>query len=286
MNRDQVKGRVKKAAGRAKAVAGKVLHSPALTAKGRLQQAAGSVQAAYGDLKAVVSKEAAKTRRTAREENRGRGEEGQEAGDAEGQDRPEAGQEGRSQGNLACRHADEQGLHPRARPGRRRQMTTPASAQSALPPGTKNYITPAGLQRLKDELHHLLHKERPAVTAVVSWAAGNGDRSENADYQYGKRRLREIDRRIRFLTRRVDLAEVIDPALPRDERTAGQVFFGATVRYAAESGERTRGHYRRRGRERPSPHAHQLGLATRPHPVQSPRRRHRDPPGARRHGRA
>ncbi|MEO7385923.1 MAG: transcription elongation factor GreB [Gammaproteobacteria bacterium] len=106
-----------------------------------------------------------------------------------------------------------------------------------LPPGTKNYITPAGLQRLKDELHHLLHKERPAVTAVVSWAAGNGDRSENADYQYGKRRLREIDRRIRFLTRRVDLAEVIDPELPRDERTAGQAFFGSTVRYVAGNGE-------------------------------------------------
>lgn len=110
---------------------------------------------------------------------------------------------------------------------------------SALPPGTKNYITPAGLQRLKDELQHLLHKERPAVTAVVSWAAGNGDRSENADYQYGKRRLREIDRRIRFLTRRVDLAEVSDPALPRDARTADQVFFGATVRFAgSSSGER------------------------------------------------
>ena len=108
---------------------------------------------------------------------------------------------------------------------------------SALPPGTKNYITPAGLKRLKDELHHLLHKERPAVTAVVSWAAGNGDRSENADYQYGKRRLREIDRRIRFLTRRVDLAEVIDPEVPRDARTAGQAFFGATVRYATGDGE-------------------------------------------------
>ncbi len=113
----------------------------------------------------------------------------------------------------------------------------PRERASALPPGTKNYITPAGLQRLKDELHYLLHKDRPAVTAVVSWAAGNGDRSENADYQYGKRRLREIDRRIRFLTRRVDLAEVIDPAAPRDERTAGQVYFGATVRYATESGD-------------------------------------------------
>ena len=108
---------------------------------------------------------------------------------------------------------------------------------SALPPGTRNYITPAGLQRLKDELQFLLRKERPAVTAVVSWAAGNGDRSENADYQYGKRRLKDIDRRIRFLTRRIDLAEVIDPELPRDERTAGQVYFGATVRYANAAGE-------------------------------------------------
>ena len=108
---------------------------------------------------------------------------------------------------------------------------------NTLPPGTKNYITPAGLQRLKDELQFLLRKERPAVTAVVSWAAGNGDRSENADYQYGKRRLRDIDRRIRFLTRRVDLAEVIDPATPRDERTARQAFFGATVRYANAAGE-------------------------------------------------
>ena len=106
---------------------------------------------------------------------------------------------------------------------------------SALPPGTKNYITPAGLQRLKDELQFLLRKERPAVTAVVSWAAGNGDRSENADYQYGKRRLKDIDRRIRFLTRRIDLAEVIDPELPRDERAARQVFFGATVRYYSTS---------------------------------------------------
>jgi len=108
---------------------------------------------------------------------------------------------------------------------------------STLPPGTKNYITPAGLQRLKDELQFLLRKERPAVTAVVSWAAGNGDRSENADYQYGKRRLKDIDRRIRFLTRRVDLAEVIDPETPRDERTARQAFFGATVHYANAAGE-------------------------------------------------
>ena len=74
----------------------------------------------------------------------------------------------------------------------------------------KNYITPNGLQRLKDEHRFLLTRERPAVTKVVAWAAGNGDRSENADYQYGKRRLREIDRRIRFLTKRIDAAEIVD----------------------------------------------------------------------------
>jgi transcription elongation factor GreB len=100
----------------------------------------------------------------------------------------------------------------------------------------KNYITPGGLQRLKDELRFLLTRERPAVTQVVAWAAGNGDRSENADYQYGKRRLREIDRRIRFLTKRIDAAEVVDPELPRRGRAATQVFFGATVRYANGAG--------------------------------------------------
>jgi len=95
----------------------------------------------------------------------------------------------------------------------------------------KNYITPSGLQRLRDELRFLLTRERPAVTQVVAWAASNGDRSENADYQYGKRRLREIDRRIRFLTRRIDAAELVDPEAPRSGRAATQVFFGATVRY-------------------------------------------------------
>ena len=78
-------------------------------------------------------------------------------------------------------------------------------------PGVKNYITPGGLQRLKDDLRFLLATERPAVTRVVAWAASNGDRSENADYQYGKRRLRQIDGRIRFLTKRIDAAEVVDP---------------------------------------------------------------------------
>ena len=104
------------------------------------------------------------------------------------------------------------------------------------PAGVKNYITPIGRQRLRDELRFLLTRERPAVTQVVSWAAGNGDRSENADYQYGKRRLREIDRRIRFLTKRIDTAEVVDPEAPRSGRAATHVFFGATVRYANTAG--------------------------------------------------
>jgi transcription elongation factor GreB len=102
--------------------------------------------------------------------------------------------------------------------------------------GIKNYITPSGLQRLRDELRFLLTKERPAVTQVVAWAASNGDRSENADYQYGKRRLREIDRRIRFLTKRIDAAEVVDPEAPRTGRAASQVFFGATVHYTNAAG--------------------------------------------------
>src|SRR5947208_13358115 len=104
----------------------------------------------------------------------------------------------------------------------------------------KNYITPSGLQRLTDERRFLLTRERPAVTKVVAWAAANGDRSENADYQYNKRRLREIDRRIRFLTKRIDAAEVVDPEARRSGRAATHVFFGASVRYANTSGaERT-----------------------------------------------
>jgi transcription elongation factor GreB len=101
---------------------------------------------------------------------------------------------------------------------------------------TKNYITPGGLQRLKDELRFLLTRERPAVTEVVTWAASNGDRSENADYQYGKRRLRQIDGRIRFLTKRIEAAEVVDPEKPRSTQAAARAFFGATVRYASASG--------------------------------------------------
>ena len=105
-----------------------------------------------------------------------------------------------------------------------------------LPAGVRNYITPAGYQRLRDELTHLVKVERPEVVRVVSWAASNGDRSENGDYIYGKKRLREIDRRIRFLTKRLDIAEVVDPAArpPTD-----QVFFGATGVYR-KAGEDTK----------------------------------------------
>jgi transcription elongation factor GreB len=103
-------------------------------------------------------------------------------------------------------------------------------------PKQKNYITPAGLQRLKDEHRFLMNRERPAVTQVVAWAAGNGDRSENADYLYGKRRLRQIDSRIRFLTKRIDAAEVVDPAAPRSGSAATRVFFGATVTYKDPAG--------------------------------------------------
>jgi transcription elongation factor GreB len=103
-------------------------------------------------------------------------------------------------------------------------------------PTPKNYITPAGLQRLKDEHRFLLSRERPAVVEVVAWAAGNGDRSENADYQYGKRRLRQIDSRIRFLSKRIAAAMVVDPAAPRPKSAATRVFFGATVTYQDSAG--------------------------------------------------
>ena len=110
------------------------------------------------------------------------------------------------------------------------------AVEDTEPTPAKNYITPSGLQRLIDERKFLLLRERPAVTQVVAWAASNGDRSENADYQYGKRRLREIDRRIRFLTKRIDAAEVVDPETPRQGRSATNVFFGATVRYSNAAG--------------------------------------------------
>jgi len=107
---------------------------------------------------------------------------------------------------------------------------------AALPAGLKNYITPDGFRRLQDELQNLLRVERPKVVAVVSWAAGNGDRSENGDYIYGKKRLREIDRRMRFLSKRLEIAEVVDPAR---QAHLDQVFFGAAVTYDNGNGERT-----------------------------------------------
>ncbi len=112
-----------------------------------------------------------------------------------------------------------------------------ADESTPIPPGSKNYMTPIGWRRMRDEMSWLVKTERPSVTSVVSWAAKLGDRSENADYQYGKKRLREIDRRIRFLTKRIEAAEVVDPST-REE--TDQVFFGATVTYAdARGGEHT-----------------------------------------------
>jgi transcription elongation factor GreB len=109
-------------------------------------------------------------------------------------------------------------------------------AAPAIPAGAKNYITPAGLRRLQDELRQLKSVERPKVVEIVSWAAGNGDRSENGDYLYGKKRLREIDRRIRFLLKRLEIAEPVDPKLQKNRE---QVFFGATVTYEHNGSERT-----------------------------------------------
>ncbi len=107
----------------------------------------------------------------------------------------------------------------------------------ALPAGVRNYITPEGMERLRAELHQLRTVERPKVVEVVSWAAGNGDRSENGDYIYGKKRLREIDRRMRFLRKRLEIAEIVDPAM---QGARDRVLFGATVTYAdMEDNERT-----------------------------------------------
>lgn len=100
-----------------------------------------------------------------------------------------------------------------------------------LPSGIKNLMTPNGYETLRAELHYLLHDERPKIVEIVSWAAGNGDRSENGDYLYNKKKLREIDRRVRYLTKRIETAEVVDP---RKQQGIEQVFFGATVTYARE----------------------------------------------------
>jgi transcription elongation factor GreB len=112
----------------------------------------------------------------------------------------------------------------------------PLDDAPAIPSGVKNYMTPRGHRQMRDELRLLLREERPKVVETVAWAAGNGDRSENGDYIYGKRRLREIDRRIRFLTKRLESAEIVDPS--RQTRR-DQVFFGATVTYAGGRGGET-----------------------------------------------
>jgi len=104
----------------------------------------------------------------------------------------------------------------------------------AIPKGSRNYMTPQGYARLRGEFMQLLDVERPKIVEIVSWAAKNGDRSENGDYLYGKKRLREIDRRLRFLTKRLDIAEVVDPSA---HYGSDQVFFGATVTYANDKGE-------------------------------------------------
>ena len=108
-------------------------------------------------------------------------------------------------------------------------------APPALPAGTRNYLTPSGYARLRSELITLLDDERPKIVEIVSWAAKNGDRSENGDYLYGKKRLREIDRRIRFLTQRLEIAEIADPSV---HFGGDQVFFGATVTYVNQRDER------------------------------------------------
>jgi transcription elongation factor GreB len=108
------------------------------------------------------------------------------------------------------------------------------SPESAIPKGSKNYITPSGADRLKAELKKLLHQERPELVKVISWAASNGDRSENGDYIYGKRKLREIDRRIRFLSKRLETVEIVDATI----QTADRVLFGASVTVADEDGSK------------------------------------------------
>jgi len=111
-------------------------------------------------------------------------------------------------------------------------------AVAPLPAGVRNYMTPGGFARLSTELERLVKMERPELVATVAWAASNGDRSENGDYIYGKKRLREIDRRVRFLIKRLDAAEVVDPLAPREDDSADQVYFGATVTVCDAQGAR------------------------------------------------
>ena len=160
----------------------------------------------------------------------------------------------------------------------------PDRATDAPVPKVKNYITPSGLQRLLDERRFLLTRERPAVTKVVAWAASNGDRSENADYQYGKRRLRQIDRRIRFLTKRIDAAEVVDPEAARSGQASSQVFFGATVRYANAAGTERVVSIVGARRGRSGSQLHQLGVAAGARADEVRARRPRGPARAGRYG--
>src|ERR1700709_2778390 len=118
----------------------------------------------------------------------------------------------------------------------RKGFTRRPKVEEAATNHGKNYITPGGIERLQEERNFLITKDRPAVVQVVAWSASNGDRSENADYQYSKRRLRQIDGRVRFLTKRIEAAEVIDPEAPRTGQRAPRAFFGATVRYANATG--------------------------------------------------
>ncbi len=139
-----------------------------------------------------------------------------------------------------------------------------------LPPGTRNYLTPQGYQRLREELMQLLDVERPKVVEVVSWAAKNGDRSENGDYLYGKKRLREIDRRIRFLLKRLEIAEVVDQSR---QKNRDQVFFGATVTYVDRAGRRAHGDDQGHRRGRQPARRGELDLADRACLAQGARRR-------------
>jgi len=124
-------------------------------------------------------------------------------------------------------------MNPRQPPAETDQDDEADDAPS-LPRGLRNYMTPSGHRRMRDELQHLLDVERPELVRTVAWAASNGDRSENGDYIYGKKRLREIDRRIRFLNKRLDIAEVVDPCA---RESTDQIFFGATVTYVDADGE-------------------------------------------------
>ena len=135
-----------------------------------------------------------------------------------------------------------------------------AEEPDPLPAQAKNYVTPEGMAALQEEFRKLLYEERPKVVETVSWAAGNGDRSENGDYIYGKKRLREIDGRVRYLSKRIESAEVVDPAR---QKNRDQVFFGATVEYVRKDNTRAQDNHRRHRRGRPRERQDQLAVARR-----------------------